>query len=71
MPDNQQPSRVTPGSFRGRRFMARLEKMLKRLDSKIDEREAAGRPSDIERSEREALEWAVAELEAQNFLTGN
>lgn len=51
--------------------MDRLRKMLRRIEGKIDEREAAGRPSDIERAERESLEWAIAELEAQSYLTGN
>lgn len=71
MPENQPPMRVTPGSHRGRRYMDRLRKMLRRLDGKIEERAVAGRPSDIERAEREALQWAIAELEVPDLITGN
>lgn len=51
--------------------MQKLHQRYHRLTSIIEEREVTGRPTSHERSEREALEWAITELEARNLLTGN
>lgn len=67
-PTTNQPK---PFTHRERRYLKKLHERYYRLSSIIEEREATGRPTNHERSEREALEWALTELEARNLLTGN